>query len=106
MILTELAEILGEDWLKVSRYYIDGVTYYVGFHVINILGLSSTTYSIRGPKHKPKVEPSLYRKHHVPSVNPRCKVYLLTAEGILQVLKKNRNCGKYRRRLIINGFKF
>ena len=106
MILTEFAEILGKEWLQVKIYYIDGIPHYVGCHVINILGLSSTTYAIRGPKYKPKVAPSLYRKHYVPSVNHRCLVYLLTAHGILQVLKKNRKCGKYRRRLIINGFKF
>lgn len=105
MILTIFAEILGEEWLDVKTHNIDGVPHYVGCHVINILGLCSTTYAIRGPKHKPKVKPSEYKKHYVASVNHRCLVYLLTAEGIIEVLKKNRRCGKYRRRLITNGFK-
>ena len=104
MILTELSKIFGEEWLEVKIFYVKGVPHYVGCHVIKILGLSSTTYAIRGPKYKPKLALSLYRKHSVPSVNPRCKVYLLTADGILQVLNKNRRCGKYRRRLRVNAF--
>jgi hypothetical protein len=106
MNLLELVEILGEEWAQLDIYYIDGIQHFAGCHVIKLLCLSSTTQAIRGNKFKPKLEPPLYIKFYEPSINHRCKVYMLTVEGIIQVIKKNKKCRKQRMLLRINGIKF
>jgi len=106
MNLKDLIKILGEEWAQLDIYYIDGIQYLAGCHVIKLLCLSSTTQAIRGSKFNPKMKYPLFIKHYEPSINHRCNVYMLTADGVIQVIKKNRKCRKERRLLRINGIKF
>ena len=82
---------LSEDWKKLEKFNINGVPHWAGCYVVPLLGLKSTTWAIRGNKDNPKMHFPLYRKQRVPKITNRCNIYLLTVEGIVQVICKSRH---------------
>lgn len=87
----ELFDLLGPAWHGLSNYYVKGEIHWLGCEVVELLGFSSTTQAIKGTPAKPKLKFPAYRMEMIPEVNEERSVYLLTLNGIIQVIKSNRN---------------
>jgi prophage antirepressor-like protein len=101
---TAVFNILGAAWNELDMYQIEGIPHWPGYQVVRLLGLTNTTQAIRGNKHFPKIKFPLYQKQFVPEINIHRSIYMLTLEGIIQVIMKNRkrSCKILKYRLIRN----
>jgi hypothetical protein len=99
----EIFNILGPEWHNLQVYYIDGVRHWAGCRLIDLLGISSSTWAFRGPKHKPKMHPPLYRMCSLPEFNIHRTIYMVTIEGIYRAIMKTKKCRPLRILLRKNG---
>lgn len=86
----EIFDILGPEWGDLKIYIIGGMPLWIGCRVIKLLNLTNTTQAIRGRKDNPKMHFPQYRMHYLPMVNGKRSVYMLSIDGIVGVIKKNR----------------
>lgn len=79
------------DFSYIRNPKVNGTTYWVGCDVVWALGHVNTTNAIRGSWKYPKLTEPEFRMFKITEINHRKKVYLLTMEGVIQVIKKNRS---------------
>ncbi|MGE0920164.1 hypothetical protein [Trichlorobacter lovleyi] len=82
----KISEVIGLDLSDFHTYTYDGDSYWLGCEITQWLGLSNTTQAI-----KAKIKFPSFRMEYIPHVNENRRVHLLNLNGIIQVIKKNRN---------------
>lgn len=79
-----LQEYFGHEWSTVAAYDIDGQAYYVGYDVVRVLGLRSTTWAIRR-----KISRANWTMRFIEDINRGRAVYLVNLQGVLEIILYN-----------------
>lgn len=82
----KISEVIGLDLSDFTTYRYDGDRYWLGCEITGWLGLSNITQAI-----KAKIKFPSFRMEYIPHVNEKRSVHLLNLDGIVQVIKRNRN---------------
>jgi hypothetical protein len=88
----KLEEIFAPTWEGLTTYVeMDGTTYYLGVEVKNMVGLSNLSTAIARTSPNPRVSRGNWTMRMIPSVNRGRAVYLLKYDGIIELIRNNKN---------------
>jgi len=97
-----LEEIFVPRWQNLRTTVVEGLTYYVGVDVRKMIPLSNISTAIARRAVKPKVSLENWTKMKIISVNKRREVYLLTYQGIKEMIRNNNNKACKRLKLLLD----
>lgn len=85
-----------QEWLDLSlngleTYQYNDQRYYLGCKVIGMLRISNITNAMGRSKPIPRISHDNWRREKIPEVNKRRSVYLFTYEGIIEIVRNNKN---------------
>ena len=86
-----LEEIFDQRWESLATYDLDGTTHYLGVELRLMIGLSNITTAIARTSPRPKVSRHNWTMRMLPEVNRGRAVYLLTYNGVLEMIRNNKN---------------
>jgi len=87
----QLSELLHPTWENLEIYRFNGTTFFLGCEVVEMLGISSITLAMGRKLPTPKVSRRNWRLEKIPEINRERAVYLLTYEGIEEMIRNNNN---------------
>lgn len=87
----KLEEIFNPTWDGLTTYVMDGTTYYLGVDVKNMVGLSNLSTAIARTTPNPRVSRGNWTMRYISSVNRGRAVYLLKYDGIIELIRNNKN---------------
>jgi hypothetical protein len=87
----ELSELLSPGWEELKSYQIGTQKYYLACKVIEILGLSNITVSMGRKQPIPKISRKNWTIELITEVNEKRGVYLFTYDGIVEIIRNNKN---------------
>ncbi|WP_243375434.1 hypothetical protein [Geotalea sp. SG265] len=86
-----LEQIFAHSWEELTIYHLDGTTYYLGVDVKNMVGVSNLSTAIARTSQNPRVSRGNWTMKYLPNINRGRAVYLLKYDGIIELIRNNKN---------------